>query len=132
MYEKLCDRVMNMLLAGDLEVLKILKKQYAKSKIISIEETGKGIFVEFETSEEPLPNSNKIKQDFVFGDVNGIVDEIIGAVGFILFVRDGYIVTLEGYSNVPGSWEKVNENLNLIYMPEKRDLKKIEKSWINS
>ena len=135
MYRKLIKRVMELLLDGDSEVLETLSGQYKCSKITDIKETGKGVFVNFKVIGKTMQlggdigGHSNIKQDFVFGDVNGIVEGVAGAVGFILFVRNGYISTLEGYANVPGSWAKVNEDTVLVYMPEQRDLKKLEKNW---
>ena len=127
MYVKLIDRVMELLLDGKSEVLETLKHQYENSKIVEVEETGKGIFVRFEITRDSRPVNSKNKKDFNFGDVNGIVDGIVGAIGFILYVRNGYISTLEGYANVPGSWSNVNEDTQLIYMSEKRNLEMLEK-----
>ena len=128
MYDKLIKRVMNLLLNGEHEILRILKCQYEHSEIIDIEETGVGLYVDFKVSHEAIPLNDTVKQDFVFGDVNGIVDGINGAVGFILFISNGYIATLEGYSNVPGSWKSVNDEIPLVYINKKRDLKSIDVS----
>lgn len=129
MYDKLIKRVMYLLLNGEHEILKILKSQYEHSDIIDIKETGVGLFVDFKVNYERIPINNTVKQDFVFGDVNGIVDGIVGAVGFILFIRNGYITTLEGYSNVPGCWKSVNDETPLVYIYEKRDLESLENNW---
>lgn len=132
MYEKLIGRVMNLLLNGEVEVLKILAHQYERSEVKEIEESGKGIFVSFKVDDEIMPLSNNVKQNFAFGDVNGVIDGVEGAVGFILFIRNGYLDTLEGYANIPGSWDSLTEDIPLVYMDhQKRNLKELEKKWSN-
>ena len=130
MYSLLIKRVMNLLLNGQSEVLEVLRNQYAYSKIDEIKLTGKGFIVNFKLSSESIPVCNNAKQDFAFGDVDGIIDGTVSAVGFILFVRNGYISTLEGYANIPGSWVKVDNNTSVGYRIERRSLKEIEKSWL--
>ena len=130
MYKKLSERVMSLLFDGDKNVLRQLKKQFDNSKVLSITETGKGVFIEFSVLKCDLRiNETGVKKDFAFGDVIGTVDDILGAVGFVLFVKDGLLSVLEGYSNIPGSWSNVTEHIELEYIYGVRDMKRLEDNW---
>lgn len=103
LYEKLINSVMNMLLNGEHEILDVLRKQYDQCILESVENTGVGFYANFKI------NTNAIKlqepySNLVFGDVYGTVNNEFGSVGFILFIRNGYISFLEGYSNKQNDW----------------------------
>jgi hypothetical protein len=86
---------MDMLLAGNHPLLELLRKQYAACNVVDRDETGVGVFVTFSVPDNVarLPNN----RSFELSDVNGEV-EGLDPVGFILFVRDGAIDYLEGFS----------------------------------
>ena len=130
MYEELINRVMDLLLSGESNILHILKKQFQNCNIKKIEETGSGVYVDFEIKDQSLRlEFDDTKGSFAFGDVYGTVDNFFGAVGFVLFVKNGYITTLEGYSNIPSSWCKVSADIPLGYDEEKRNIAELEKTW---
>jgi len=131
MHKELLERVMELLLKGDSAVLAALRMQFQNSAIDSIEETGAGVFVDFEVSDSSLKlELQGVKKDFVFGDVFGVIDDVFGAVGFILFVKNGYISMLEGYSNIPEGWERVDNTMELKYIGEgTRDMTEISSKW---
>ncbi len=119
--------VMNMLLDGDDDILKSLRRQFQNSKIKKREMTGCGFFLYFDI------NSNIDEflkgKSFHFGDVNAKVTGLSHGAGFVLFIRDGYISDLEGYS-YDEPWPEQVTDFELSYQSgEKRDLTALKKSW---
>ena len=128
MHKQLTNRVMNLLLAGDHYVLTVLRNQFHSASISSVEDTSVGMFVDFSVSEpERLEEQKGVKRDFEVGDVHGIAGR--SGVGFILFVRDGCISMLEGYSYEDADWEKVTDDIELTYGDHGRDFKTLSSSW---
>ena len=130
MLEKLRDKAMELLLSGDNPVLEVLRNQFESANVSIVENTGVGLFVEFAISN----NVGKIeiedvKEDFVFGDVYGTIDRIFGAIGFIVFVENGYLKTLEIYSIGSEFWEQITDDINIEYDSNPRNLTDLEKKW---
>ncbi len=107
MHEKLIKDVMELMLRNN----EGLRKQYQSSKITSCEETGVGFFANFNTT-SPTINSNIYGENFTIGDVIGNVNGIKGAVGFVLFITNGTISCLEGYT-VLDKWPKNDDDIML-------------------
>ncbi|MDF9838029.1 MULTISPECIES: hypothetical protein [unclassified Breznakia] len=125
-------KAMNLLLNGNSAVLKQLTKQYENSKITDIRETGKGIFVDFKVLDTSLKlNLKGVKKDFVFGDVYGEISTEYGDVEFILFVKDGYITMLEGFTYFSDGWSKVTNETVFRYFNGDRDINELDKKWID-
>ena len=114
--EEIIKNVMDKMLFGLNELLGELKEQYNGLKIVSVEETGVGFYVDFETENNTVKalDEKVFLQKFQIGDVYGNVEGIIDAVGFILFVKDGFITMLEAYTNGIDSWPDDND-IELIY-----------------
>ncbi len=95
-HKKLLEEVMEMLLYGNSEELIKLKQQFKQSTVR--EENSKvGFYINFE-----LDNDNKYlveNKTFQIGDVYGTVDGKFASVGFILFIKNGKLLMLEGYTN---------------------------------
>jgi len=121
-------KVMEMLLAGEEEVFVRMREQYSLATIASREFTGAGFFTHFSISGyEDLCLDRKT---ISFGDVDGQVDGQDGAVGFVLFVRDGYISMLEGYTCAVVSWPGSYDRIDLSYdSGEKRDVARLMERW---
>jgi len=87
--------VIEKLLDGDNEVLKILRKQYGQSSIKNREYTGHGFYTYFSIPDniEKLNNKN-----FQFGDVGANIEGLCNGVGFLLFITNGKLDFLEGYT----------------------------------
>ncbi len=93
--EKLEQELMKLLLQGDHPVLDVLRKQYTVAKIASREFSGVGFFTKFEVSEtvplvEPL--------NFAAGHVGVQLEKVPNGMGCVLFVRNGKLAFLEGYT----------------------------------
>lgn len=91
------------------------REQYKHAKVISIEENSAGFFVDF--SCEHAPDLDLYKDDnMTVGGLYGNTKEIKNAVGFVLFIKDGRISCLEGYTNGVDSWPSDNQ-LELVEEP---------------
>ena len=110
--------VMGMLLQGENSVLAMLYQQYLVSTVKKRELTGVGFFTTFVA---PKGISSVNNYSFTFGDVVAEMDGLKHGVGFVLFVTNGIIDILEGYT-YDEPWPDKITNLQLSYMKDKRDL----------
>ncbi|MBP3800971.1 MAG: hypothetical protein J6I85_02915 [Clostridia bacterium] len=95
-HHELVNDVMDMLLDGDVEDFKKLREQFYKAKKIE-ENSSVGFYINFEVEDDEsyiLENKN-----FQIGDVYGTVNGQFASVGFILFIKNGKLLMLEGYTN---------------------------------
>ena len=95
-------RVMDIILKGDDPVRKILRAQWKNCEIRDREYSGTGFFLDFDVSDD-FPKLKENKNLEISTDENGldIVVNIHGVehgIGFVLFVRDGMIHWLEGFT----------------------------------
>lgn len=116
--------VLEKLLAGDHPVLVALRAQAETGRVVIREYTGAGFFCTFETS----PNAPALNQpSFHCGDVEARIDGLTHGAGFIVFVRDGRLNMLEGFS-YDEPWPEVVGNFELRYRSEPRRLALGDKS----
>jgi hypothetical protein len=89
-------QVLEMLLHGQDEVLAILRQQAQRLEVSSREMTGVGFYTEFLVSSDvPRVPGNLT---FKLGDVNGAADNVSHGLGFLLYVKEGVLSMLEGYT----------------------------------
>lgn len=86
-------QVMQMLLAGQHPTLETLRQQFARSNVAKRDFTGVGFFTSFNVP-GCLPRLVPPRR-IVIGDVCADVDGLEYGCGFILFVDDGLLGTLE-------------------------------------
>ena len=91
----LAARLMPLLLAGDHPTCAILREQYARASIRHVELTGVGFFVDYEV---PADVARTLPASFAGGNVSIEVEGVTHGAGFVLFVRDGVLSMLEGYT----------------------------------
>lgn len=122
-------KLIEMLLAGDEKTLILLREQYTVAKVVSIERSDVGFFVHFSLKgRDDLSISNK---SFQIGDVDGNINGITGAVGFILYVKNGFISMLEGYTNAVDKWPNSDYEIVLTYdSGNERDLERLKRKWL--
>lgn len=122
-------KLMKMLLSGDDEVLNKLRKQYEVAKVVSRDFSDVGFYTSFS-----LENRSDLcikDKTFHIGDVDGNIDGIEGAVGFVLYVKNGYITLLEGYTNVVNTWPKLYDRISLSYdSGETRNIATLRIKWL--
>lgn len=111
--------VLDKLLAGDHPVLITLRAQAESARVRRREYTGVGFFCDFEVSSD-VPRL-VVENDFHIGDVNASMAGLQHGAGFVLFVRNGCLATLEGYT-YEEPWPREVRNLELTYLREPREL----------
>jgi hypothetical protein len=89
-------QVLEKLLQGDDENLGVLREQARHAKVARRELTGAGFFTEFSLPAGILRLPDR--PAFKIGDVNGTADNLKHGLGFLLYVVDGAISMLEGYT----------------------------------
>jgi hypothetical protein len=87
--------VLRMLLAGDDELLSILRAQLETATVAKREMTGVGFYTTFEIS-PVAPRAGNLA--FRFGDVEASIRGLKHGAGFLLFVKLGALEMLEGYT----------------------------------
>ena len=127
------NQVLELLLAGQDPVLTALREQMGTAKIESREFTGVGFYLNFE-----IPTNSKghldvlaVKQHFCFGDVRAYFD--VGdrrqEVGFLLWIKDGYLDNLEAYTYGFEKWPDEDKPFHLFYFGNKRDFDYLRRNW---
>lgn len=96
------EAVMNMLLEGDEPVKKTLLNQWRNSRITKREHSGVGFFTYFNVL-DTIPRVTEQRKNFTSDDLDDIeviarVPELSNGIGFALFISDGQIDMLEGYT----------------------------------
>jgi hypothetical protein len=111
--------VLDKLLAGDHPVLLALRAQAERARMTSREFSRVGFICEFEVPPDvpPLPP----RSDVAFGDVHASMDGLEYGAGFVVFVREGRLAALEGYT-YEEPWPEDVRNVELSYQREPREL----------
>jgi hypothetical protein len=112
--------VINKLLSGDNETIKILRNQFEKSVINEKEYTGHGFYINFSIPDFIEKTKN---EKFQIGDVGANIEGLKHGVGFLLFVKNGMIDFLEAYTygeEFPVDFNKY-ELFYINFKGEKRD-----------
>src|SRR5262249_45426648 len=88
--------VLDMLLAGETPALAILRQQLDQAAVQSREFSGVGFFTHFTIppAVPRLPLSDRL----IFGAVEAELNSLAHGAGFVLFVEDGKLSMLEGYT----------------------------------
>lgn len=123
--EALEAKAMQLLLAGDDPVLACLRQQCESVLGTRHEYTGIGAYTHFRLA----PNTPRINGNpsFAFGDVIADVDGTQDAGGFIVFIENGLLATLETYA-YGDSWPVVFKQADLRYTSGKyRNLAALKK-----
>ena len=115
--------VLEMLLAGDHPALAVLREQLATAQVSKRDFSGVGFWLEFKVD----ALASRVSGDFEIGDVQADIDELEHGVGFALFVRDGFIKALEGYT-YDEPWPPTVREFSLRYLEPQRkaELQKLD------
>jgi|SRR5215813_7272997 len=122
--------VMEKLLDGDNPILRDLRKQFGEIEGVERRFTGAGFFTKFRLAPEARPLS---KKSLTFGDVAATIPELKNGAGFLLFVRDGILNQLEGYT-YGESWPTEISHFELGYIVKgqvkrERDTEALDKAF---
>lgn len=107
--------VLALLLAGDEPGLPELRSQLAASRVSRREHTAVGFFTDFEVP--PSVPALGLRRRVVLGDVHGRLRAVDHGVGFLLFIDDGRLSMLEGFT-YHEPWPAPEEVLELGYLKE--------------
>lgn len=88
--------VLTKLLAGEHPILATLRLQVEAARLATREYSGNGFFCTFAVPPGPPPVASN--PTFRIGDVDAKVKGLKHGAGFVLFVKNGYLDMLEGYS----------------------------------
>jgi hypothetical protein len=110
---KLEAAVLTMLLDGTHPALVALRQQLVAARVKSRKLSGVGFFIEFNVPQyiEAAPIKNKNTH---FGDVIAKLPNLHYGAGFLLFIKDGKLDMLEGYS-YDEPWPKQVTKFKLEY-----------------
>lgn len=112
--------VLDLLLAGGHPALEVLRVQRERLIVSKREFTGVGFFAEF--SHPPDVVRLQAPRRARFGDVLAEIEGLEHGAGFVLFIDDGLITMLEGYSTANEPWPEHPAGWTLRYWPPERDL----------
>jgi hypothetical protein len=112
--------VLDMLLAGEIPTLHVLRAQRERLFVTKREFSGVGFFTEFGHPPDVvrLQTPKRVR----FGDVLADLEGLEHGAGFVLFIDDGLITMLEGYSTANEPWPESLARCVLRYWPPERDL----------
>jgi hypothetical protein len=117
--------VLEKILSGDLPEMIKLRRQIEQCVVVKRELTGFGFYTTFSVSED-IPRSPGF--DTKIGDVVGEIEGLRNGAGFLLYIADGIIDMLEGYS-YDEHWPLSFKNFQLKYTKgEERDWAALKKS----
>jgi hypothetical protein len=104
--------VMRLLLTGRHTSLAVLRRQFELCSMVRRELTGVGFYTMFNVPE--VAPRLRLRPTFSVGDVYGKVADLVNPVGFVLFVEDGSLNYLEGYTH-DEQWPKVESPFEVSY-----------------
>ena len=111
--------VLDKLLAGDHPALAVLRTQAEQSHVSHREFTGVGFWTDIDMPDDLAAVT---PSDFTVGDVHATVDGLERGAGFVLLVRGGRMVQLEGYAH-DEPWPLEIGAFRVAYIKEPRELK---------
>ncbi len=118
------------LLRGDEPILAELRKQFSMAKVLSRELTGKGFYLKFEIASDAqrLLEALNAKPSFYLGDVEAQIDLLKSGAGFVLWITDGKLDLLEGYT-FGEEWPTQVTKFELKYLGGDRDWIALRRQW---
>lgn len=104
--------VLNALLAGNHPVLATMREQLKHASVKSRDYTGVGFYTEFSVPTE-VERASALER-LVFGDVHATVPGLEAGVGFVLYIEQGLLHVLEGYT-FDEPWPQEVQSFSLAY-----------------
>jgi hypothetical protein len=128
------DSVLRFLLAGDDPVLSLLQIQLSTSAVVSRKMTGQGFYLRFKvpSTVQRLHEKLDVRKDFSFGDLGASIKGLKEGAGFILWIKDGALHSLEGYSYEENWPDEIDQFELQYFVGEERDLESLRGNWILS
>ena len=126
-FEYFLDQIMRHIIAENSGLEPLLKKQYEAAEIRKVDHYKRGFMVDYNVFEYSSDLTEGYK-NYHLGRVHAEIDGIKYGMGFVLFIRDGKISALEGYTyeeDLPPKWwekEYKIKPLELTLPPKKLSL----------
>lgn len=98
--------VLATILAPEHPVMNALRRQFDRCRVARRETTGVGFFTTLEIARDIEPARVRPGR-MDLGDITATIDGLEHGAGFVLFVQDGVLDVLEGFSYV-GPWTDMN------------------------
>ncbi len=115
--------ILDKILDGDHPALATLRKQLDACRVKERTLSGKGFFTELHLPDD-APRAALHKTRVRFGDVIADIEGVPHGAGFLLFIDDGRLTMLEGYT-FEGPWPEHPKLQRLSYVSEPRDLSEL-------
>jgi hypothetical protein len=107
--------VLDKLLVGDSDVLATLREQINGAKLARREYTGAGFYCDIEVDSR----APTVRGNLELGDVSAVIPSLKHGAGFLLFVRDGRVTMLEGFT-YDEPWPDSVRGFSLSYIDPSR------------
>ena len=110
--------VIEWLSAGEDPVIAALQKQFKNITSVRRDFTGYGFYSHFEVplNLQPIHTEMAVKANFSFGDVEVMTPSLKNGAGFLLWIKNGIISFLEGYT-YDEAWPEEIKEYKLRYIP---------------
>ena len=119
--------LLTQLLAGDDRLLELLRAQLQVAVPTTRRLSGVGFFLDFAVPEDTALVDPPA---FTISDIHFDLENLEGPAGSILFVRDGALSMLEGFSYLGSTWPDEPRLGRIYYVTgESRDLAKLKEGW---
>jgi hypothetical protein len=124
------------ILRPDHPVMNALRRQLDHCHVASRQTTGVGFYTDLDIDTDVEPARIKPGR-MTLGDVEAKVEGLEHGAGFVLFVRDGFLDLLEGFS-YDEPWQDVSSRYELIAGGilhsggSKTDIDKVDEAWDRS
>lgn len=122
--------VLNWLLAEEEPVLDALRMQLTWATVLSKVFTGHGIYINFYLPSDvtPLHKELNVRPRFCFGDVEASIPSLEYGAHFLIWVDDGLLTCLEGYT-FDESYPQEISDFQLRYYEASRDWNYLRDQW---
>jgi hypothetical protein len=118
---KLERAVLDMLLAGELPAAEVLRAHVRVGRVAERRMTGVGFFTTFAVPAD----APRVHGSFQLGDVLATIEGLTHGAGFVLWVKDGALGVLEGYT-FDEPWPREILEFRLEYVAHReKDLKRL-------
>ncbi len=134
-YNILENNVLSWNLSGNHEILQELRQQYHSSRVKKRQFTGVGFYTDIVVPHiiPPLHHKYPVKKNFTIGLVGARPrsGNIAMEVGFVIFVKDGYLKMLEGYTYGDEPWPDDFLTYDIFYFSAKESdrMEDLNKEW---
>ncbi|MFT3893688.1 MAG: hypothetical protein QM730_18825 [Anaerolineales bacterium] len=128
------EELMIMLLAGEDSVLSMLREQFESVNFFARELTGVGFYLHFNMPKEIARISDvlpSVKSNFCFGDVDATIEGLNNGAGFLIWIRNGYLTQLEGYT-YGEKWPSQITDYKFYYRRGRRNIEGLHNKWVVS